>query len=134
MSRRMALAAVLLAGAMTSPAFAQDRCADGMTPYNGKINTIAGKLPTEPLTFGDLKANGVCLRMMTTCFTWGRPFTMPFESHILYFCPQTLRAYFPAAQVPACVRRQWYGHFRREQASEIVAVGVGFGNHHDVLA
>jgi len=62
---------------------------------NDQINAIAGKSPSEPLTFGDLKANGVNLRMMTTCFTWARPFTMPFESRIFYFCPETLRSYFP---------------------------------------
>jgi predicted acylesterase/phospholipase RssA len=62
---------------------------------NEQINTIAGKDATEPLTFGDLKAQGINLRMMTTCFTWGRPFTMPFEQRIFYFCPMTFRDYFP---------------------------------------
>src|ERR1700759_3455989 len=40
MSIRMALAAVLLAGTMASPAFAQDRCGGSMTLFNGKIHTM----------------------------------------------------------------------------------------------
>jgi predicted amidohydrolase YtcJ len=44
MSRRMALAAALLAGAaMASPAMAQDRCSGGLTLYNGKIHTMDAK-------------------------------------------------------------------------------------------
>jgi len=69
---------------------------DALVPWlNHQINTIARKPPSEPLTFGDLKTKGITLRMMTTCFTWSRPFTMPFESHVFYFCPKTFRAYFP---------------------------------------
>lgn len=33
----------------------------------------------KPLTFGDLKAHGVELQVMTTCLTMGRPFRLPFR-------------------------------------------------------
>ncbi|MGZ6012413.1 MAG: amidohydrolase family protein, partial [Caulobacteraceae bacterium] len=44
MSRRMVLAAALLTGAaLASPVLAQDRCAGGMTLFNGKIHTMDAK-------------------------------------------------------------------------------------------
>lgn len=66
---------------------------------NGQINTIAGKPATEPLTFGDLRRAGICLRMMTTCLTWGRPFTLPFTTEAFYFSPSELRNFFPGEVV-----------------------------------
>jgi predicted acylesterase/phospholipase RssA len=68
---------------------------------NGKTNEIAGKPSNEPLTFGDLKGvdgpdqPGITLQMMTTCLTWGRPFTLPFQTHIFYFSPPEFRKFFP---------------------------------------
>ena len=43
MSKRMALAAGLLASAMVSSAYAADRCEGGITLYNGKIHTMDAK-------------------------------------------------------------------------------------------
>lgn len=62
---------------------------------NGKINEIAGKPAAEPLTFGDLRLAGITLRMMTTCLTWGRPFTLPFTTKAFYFSPKEFRDFFP---------------------------------------
>jgi predicted acylesterase/phospholipase RssA len=62
---------------------------------NQQINEIAGKAPDEPLTFGDLRNEGIKLRMMTTCLTWGRPFTLPFTTREFYFSPTELRDFFP---------------------------------------
>jgi hypothetical protein len=62
---------------------------------NDKINTIAGKPDTEPLTFGDLQSAGITLRMMTTCLTWGRPFTIPFATEAFYFKPTEFLKFFP---------------------------------------
>lgn len=62
---------------------------------NDKINGIAGKPASEPLTFGDLQREGITLSMMTTCMTWGRPYTLPFTTNIFYFCPQEFRKFFP---------------------------------------
>ena len=62
---------------------------------NDKINEIAGKSSAEPLTFGHLERSGITLRMMTTCLTWGRPFTLPFTTGSFYFSPAEFRAFFP---------------------------------------
>ncbi len=65
---------------------------------------IAGKPLNAPLTFGDLRQiqfpetpgeDGIVLRMMTTCLTGGRPYTMPIEDASFYFDPAQLRRYFP---------------------------------------
>jgi predicted acylesterase/phospholipase RssA len=68
---------------------------------NTKLNSFAALPPEEPLTFGHLRnvepgnPVGVTLRMITTCLTFGRPFTLPFESHLFYFSPDELRNYLP---------------------------------------
>jgi predicted acylesterase/phospholipase RssA len=64
-----------------------------------RLNTLAGKPPGEPLTFGDLRSAGVTLRMITTCLTYGRPFTLPFEAGELYYEPEEMRRFFPEAVV-----------------------------------
>lgn len=38
--------------------------------------------PARPLTFGDLRAHGIELRVMTTCLTLGRPFQLPFGDDV----------------------------------------------------
>lgn len=62
---------------------------------NDRINEIAAKPAAEPLTFGDLKSEGITLQMMTTCLTWGRPFTLPFTTSAFYFSPKEFRDFFP---------------------------------------
>ena len=72
------------------------RKAPALVPWlNDKINEIAGKVPLTPLTFGDLQAAGITLKMMTTCLTWGCPFTLPFTTNIFYFSPKEFRNFFP---------------------------------------
>jgi len=41
----------------------------------GQAQACPGQM--KPLTFGDLKAHGVDLQVMTTCLTMGRPFRLP---------------------------------------------------------
>lgn len=80
---------------------------DSLTPWlDALINDYAGKPGTEPLTFGDLwentEAGGekrVCLEMMTTCLTHGRPYRLPFDQHIFYFREEEFRQLFPAGAV-----------------------------------
>lgn len=60
-----------------------------------RLNTIAGKAAGEPLTFGDLDGAGITLRMISTCLTFGRPFTLPFETGDFLYDPAELRLYFP---------------------------------------
>jgi predicted acylesterase/phospholipase RssA len=70
--------------------------APALVPWlSGEINQIAGKSETEPLTFGDLKEKQITLSMMTTCLTWGRPYTLPFKTREFYFSPEEFRDFFP---------------------------------------
>ena len=63
---------------------------------NERINTISGKPPEQPLTFGDLEAAGLNLKTITTCVTLGRPFSMPFETpETFYYSPSEMRLFFP---------------------------------------
>jgi predicted acylesterase/phospholipase RssA len=71
------------------------------------IQDAAGEPASRPLTFGDLRRlrfaetpgqDGVVLRLMTTCLTLGRPYTLPIRER-LYFDPVELGRYFPAPVV-----------------------------------
>jgi predicted acylesterase/phospholipase RssA len=64
-----------------------------------RLDTLAGKMVSEPLTFGDLSRSGITLRMITTCITFGRPFTLPFETREFYFDPAEMRKFFPDSVV-----------------------------------
>ena len=80
---------------------------DSLTPWLAAlINDYAGKTGAEPLTFGDLWENAeaggdkqICLEMMTTCLTHGRPYRLPFDQRIFYFREEEFRRLFPAAVV-----------------------------------
>jgi predicted acylesterase/phospholipase RssA len=100
-------------GFCTGNAEPAGKSAPALVPWlHQQINAIAGLPHDHPLTFGDLedtfvpgdetvvpgeplKKKGINLRMMTTCLTWQRPFTLPFTSHIFYFSPDEFRRYFP---------------------------------------
>lgn len=67
-----------------------------------KIDSVAGKLGGDPLTYGDLWGADVTnrdinLEMVTTNITYGRPFTIPFETALnrFYFREQDLVRLFP---------------------------------------
>jgi len=61
---------------------------------NERLNTLAGMPPGHPLTFGDLLGADITLKMITTCLTFGCPFTLPFESTELYYSSSDLRRFF----------------------------------------
>lgn len=62
---------------------------------NGKLNSFAAMPAGQPLTFGRLQQRDIKLKMVTTCLTFGRPFTLPFLANEFYFCPTEMRDYFP---------------------------------------
>lgn len=64
---------------------------------NGVLNSMTGKDDTEPLTFGDLADAGIVLKVVTTCLTLGRPFSIPFDQAeaSLFFSPAEMLLYFP---------------------------------------
>ena len=66
-----------------------------LTPWLADlIDDLAGK-DDGPLTFGDLRARGIELQMMTTNVTHRRPHRMPWSSRELLFDPAELRRLFP---------------------------------------
>jgi predicted acylesterase/phospholipase RssA len=80
------------------------------------LQDIARKETVAPLTFGDLRRacfaetpgqDGIVLRMMTTCLTAGRPFTLPFSENRFYFDPAQLRRYFPGDVVAWMEEHPW---------------------------
>jgi predicted acylesterase/phospholipase RssA len=64
------------------------------------LNQLAGKSPDAPLTFGDLEAQDVHLKMISTNLTNGRPYSIPFGEHThFYFKGAELRRFFPESVV-----------------------------------
>lgn len=66
---------------------------------NEKINSAAGITDGHPLTFGDLKVSGITLKVISTCLTFGRPYTLPFESPEFFYSPAEMRLFFPESVV-----------------------------------
>lgn len=60
-----------------------------------RIQECSGLALTRPLTFGDLKKEGIHLETMTTDLTLARPVRIPFEFDRYLFRPSELRALFP---------------------------------------
>jgi predicted acylesterase/phospholipase RssA len=84
-------------GLCTGSGVASNGQPEALVPWlHGQINAIAGRSEGEPpLTFGDLGRAGITLRMMTTCLTWGRPYTLPFTTKVFYYSPNEFRNFFP---------------------------------------
>jgi predicted acylesterase/phospholipase RssA len=66
---------------------------------NDLINSLAQHQSDKPLTFGDLRRHGVTLKVIATCLTFARPYTLPFESGEFYFSPEEMRLFFPSEVV-----------------------------------
>ncbi len=70
--------------------------APALTPWLAAlIDDLAAKDGDGPLTFGDLRAKGIELQMMTTNITHRRPHRMPWASRELLFDPHEFRRLFP---------------------------------------
>ena len=98
---------------------------------HGVIQEIANEGGGTPLTFGDLRRlrfeetpgqDGVVLRMMTTCLTLGRPFTLPLRER-LYFDPVELDRYFPADVVEWMKKQSWRRRNGEDETADILADG-----------
>ncbi|WP_437841407.1 patatin-like phospholipase family protein [Sorangium sp. So ce1153] len=68
------------------------------------INDMAGKEPSQPLTFEDLaratdEENGVELKMVTTDLSSARPYVLPFTDRSFLFKGSEMRKLFPAPVV-----------------------------------
>ncbi len=93
------------------------------------LQEIAGEPSGTPLTFGDLRRlrfaetpgqDGVVLRVMTTCLSLGRPYTLPIEER-LYFDPVELAAYFPVEVVQWMRDRSSHPRGREEADEDALA-------------
>ena len=73
-----------------------------------RIQSCAGRKLTDPLTFGDLRRQGIRLEMMTTDLSFARPIRVPDGLAAYMFDPAELRKRFPeevvAAMLPKDVR------------------------------
>lgn len=67
-----------------------------LTPWLVELlDDLAAKDGDGPLTFGDLRAKGIDLQVMTTNLTHRRPHRMPWRHRELFFDPDELRRLFP---------------------------------------
>src|SRR6185437_13723267 len=71
--------------------------APALTPWlHAQLQDLAGRdTGAPPLTFGDLGAAGVELKMMTTNLNRREPITMPWKGREFFFDPSSWRALFP---------------------------------------
>jgi predicted acylesterase/phospholipase RssA len=68
----------------------------GLTDWlAAQIDELAGIDQGRPLTFGDLAARGIRLRMLTTSVTHGLPRRLPFDDRQLLYDSTRLRELFP---------------------------------------
>jgi hypothetical protein len=74
----------------------EESATPALTPWLAAlVDDLAAKDGDGPLTFGDLRAKGVELQMMTTNITHRRPHRMPWASREFLFDPDELRRLFP---------------------------------------
>ncbi len=99
---------------------------------------LSGKPSAEPLTFGDLQSlpfaetpdsPGVRLRLMTTCSSAGRPFTLPIEDYRFYFDPQELCSYLPERAVRWMLDHPWPPRDDNDRKSDEMAQRFDDGGH-----
>jgi predicted acylesterase/phospholipase RssA len=99
------------------------------------LQDLAGEQGGTPLTFGDLRrlrfaetpgSDGVVLRLMTTCLTLGRPYTLPFRDR-LYFDPAELARTFPAEVVAWMERQSWRPRSKEDEEADAFAAGRRVG-------
>jgi predicted acylesterase/phospholipase RssA len=70
--------------------------AAALTPFlHDKFQAMAGRSGGDVLTFGDLAAQGIELRVMTTNLTRRQPMAMPWTNQEYFFEPAEMRGLFP---------------------------------------
>ncbi len=124
-------------GMCTGMPGARSAGADALTPWlHHKLQELAGRNGGTPLTFGDLDAGDVQLRMMTTNLTRHQPMRMPWPEHEYYFDPDEFRRLFPedvvtwmsrqehAPPLPTAPAERWLRELRRLQARPLLPFPV----------
>jgi hypothetical protein len=83
-------------GLCTGMPGAGSKGADALTPWlHTKLQTIAGRMGQDPLTFGELETREIVLKTMTTNLTLHQPMAMPWTSQTFFFDPAMMRTLFP---------------------------------------
>lgn len=109
-----------LCSGMPSPGDTKEVAAQCLTVWLAHyLDKLSGQADTngitvkKPLTFGDLKALGIDLQMMTTCVSQGRPYRLPFrdeeairENNQFFFKEREFRELFPEYVVDWMVANQ----------------------------
>jgi len=103
-----------------------------LTPWlHQTFQELAGRtVDDEPVTFGDLEAAGITLRLMTTNLSRRQPLALPWDTRDYSFDPAHFRTLFPekvvqrmeAQAVPDVMTEDdWEGAVRRIQRTPLVA-------------
>lgn len=88
---------------------------------HGQIQSCAGRdLSDPPLTFGDLRREGIRLAMMTTDLSFARPIRVPEDLGSYMFDPGDLRARFPESVVNAMLPEEAHEDERIAQLRQAV--------------
>jgi predicted acylesterase/phospholipase RssA len=83
-------------GLCTGMPGAGSKGAEALTPWlHTKLQTIAGRMGKDPLTFGELETAGIQLKTMTSNLTLHQPMAMPWTAQTFFFDPKVMRTLFP---------------------------------------
>ena len=78
-----------------------------LTPWlHHKLQELAGRSTTRPLTFGELSKHSVNFQVMTTNLSRNQPMAMPWNHDTYFFSPQEFRKLFPAGVVEHMTNHQ----------------------------
>jgi predicted acylesterase/phospholipase RssA len=81
--------------------------AEALTPFlHKRFQEMAGRPDGPVLTFGDLAAKGIELRVMTTNLTRRQPMPMPWSTHEYFFDPDEMRTVFPPDVVDWMMKKE----------------------------
>lgn len=126
----LVLFALLIAGWITFVTLRQNRfglCSGRTltTWLHEQINGVAERPLEKPLTFGELEACEVSLRMVTTNLTHGRPYNFPQGDDRLYFRVEDMEPLFPPEVVQHLVAKSpanENGFYRLPESSDLPIV------------
>lgn len=99
----------------------------------GKVNALEVPDQSIPLTLGDLRAQGVDLRAMTSNLSEGRPYPLPFEKKNYLFRESDMRSLLPPHVVDYMVENSYRGPQDDEQPQGKLPDGYYFLPHQDAF-
>ena len=92
-----------------------------LTPWlYRRLQDLAGRPYDQPLTFGQLEADELRLRVMTTNLSRNEPQAMPWDNGIYFFDPAHFHTLFPVVEA-MCAQQPLFGR-RRRQFREVLRI------------